>query len=231
MSYDLLKTSKALGDETRLSIYRYLERPQKDAVSVQQISKYFRLHPNAIRQHLGKLEDAGLVSSEPNRLLGSGRPQRVYRLKGPIHSTELLPRDYKLLSEMLLEFLTTHKISAAEMKTFGKRWGEKRVKAEMKKGRTTHSFQEVARIMVNQFSGWGFEPKLVSVSEERIDIRLQNCIFREVVDFHPDLVCALLHGVLEGMLAPFMGHQRTELENGIAHGKESCEVLVSLKAP
>ena len=229
MAYDLLKTSKALGDETRLSIYRYLGQSQTSPPSVQRMAKHFKLHPSAIRQHLGKLEEAGLVTSESERQIGLGRPQRVYKPKGPIRGMEFLPRNYKLLSEMLLEFITSSKVSTEEIKAFGRQWGENRVK-DQKKDSTPRSFQEISRIMANQFSDWGFEPKLVSVSEQQIDIRLQNCVFREVVDFHPDIVCPLLHGVLEGMLAPFIGHRNTTLENGIAHGKETCEVLVSLKS-
>lgn len=231
MTYNLLKTSKALGDETRLSIYHYLEQPRKEPVSVRHLTEHFKLHPNAIRQHLSKLEEAGLVYSESLKQAGSGRPQRVYRVKGPIHGTELLPRDYKLLCEMLLEFLSTSKVPIEEVKAFGYRWGEKLVKAQMGKGKVQHSSEEIARLLVSRFSGWGFEPKLISLSERQIDIRLQNCIFREVVEFHPDLVCPLLHGVLEGMLSPFIGRRPTALGDGIAHGKESCEVLVSLKAP
>lgn len=231
MVYTILKTSKALGDETRLSIYRYLEPPRKEPASVRHLAKHFKLHPNAIRQHLAKLEEAGLVYSESLKLAGSGRPQRIYRVKGPIYGTELLPRDYKLLCEMLLEFLATSRISIGEIKAFGHRWGERLAKDRMAKEGLRRSPEEIAKALVSQFSGLGFEPTLVSLSERKIDIRLQNCIFREVVEFYPDLVCALLHGALEGMLSPFTGRQPTLFENGIAHGKESCEVLVLLKTP
>jgi predicted ArsR family transcriptional regulator len=231
MTYSLLKTSKALGDETRLSIYHYLERPHKENVSVRHLARHFKLHPNAIRQHLTKLEEAGLVSSESLKPTSSGRPQRVYKLKGPVHGAELLPRDYKLLCEMLLELMVTSKIPIQEIKSFGRKWGERLVKTRLGKDREPFSPDEIARLLVGQFSGWGFEPKLAGLSDRRIDIRLQNCIFREVVEFHPDLVCPLLHGVLEGMLSPLIGHPNTTLQNGIAHGEQSCQVLVSLKPP
>jgi len=231
MAYTLLKTSKALGDETRLSLYRYLEQPHKEPASVRHLANHFKLHPNAIRQHLAKLEEAGLVCSESLKRSGSGRPQRVYEVKGPIFGTELLPRNYKLLCEMLLEFLATSRVSIGEIKEFGHRWGERLARARMAKEGLRHSPEEIAKALMSQFSGLGFEPALVSLSEQKIDIRLQNCVFREVVEFHPDLVCALLHGVLEGMLSPFTGRQSTTFKNGIAHGKESCELLVVLKTP
>jgi len=228
MSYDLLKTSKALGDETRLSIYRYLQDKKNVPASVQKLADHFMFHPNAIRQHLAKLEEAGLVFSEPVRVIGSGRPQRVYRSKGPLQGMELLPRDYKMLSEILLEFIGSSRFSIDEVKAFGRRWGEKKIRTEIGKAAISRAPHEIARLLVSQFSGWGFDPQLISTSDRHIDIRLQNCIFREVVEFHPDLVCPLLHGVLEGFLSPFMGQQKTALKNGIAHGQEFCQVLVSL---
>jgi predicted ArsR family transcriptional regulator len=229
MKDDLLKTSKALGDETRLAIYRFLGTGEKGSSSVQQLAAHFKLHPNAVRQHLGKLEEAGLVASETGRPAGFGRPQRMYKLKGPFHDSQLLPRDYRLLSEMLLEFVASKGISAADIKAFGGEWGKRRVKTQLDQSSSPRSSEEIARIMSNLFSGLGFEPALRSVSDQTIDLRLHNCIFREVVEFHPDLVCAMLHGVLEGMLSPFIGHPNTGLENGIAHGRETCTVLVSLK--
>ena len=118
-----------------------------------------------------------------------------------------------------------------EVKQFGYQWGEKLAKAQISSGDAHRTPHEIAQLIVSQFSGWGFEPRLASVSEQHIDIRLQNCVFREVVEFHPDLVCPLLHGVLEGMLSPLTGRQNTALENGIAHGKESCQVMVLLDPP
>jgi predicted ArsR family transcriptional regulator len=230
MSYDLLKTSKALADGTRLALYHYLEKPHQEPVSVQHLAEHFKLHPNAIRQHLAKLEDAGLVYSEASRPSGSGRPHQIYRRKGPLHGLELLPRDYKLLCEMLLEYLSFSKVSMDDIKAFGKRWGEKRVKEWIKEGDHTKSAEEATQLLLKQFSAWGFEPRLIVSSDQRIDIRLQNCIFREVVEFHPELVCPLLHGILEGLLNPFVGEHHSGLENGIAHGEDSCHVLVTLKA-
>jgi predicted ArsR family transcriptional regulator len=226
---DVLKTSKALGDETRLSIYRLLATSHQEPLSVQSLTKHFKLHPNAIRQHLAKLEEAGLACSDTSRTHHSGRPQKVWRIKGPLRGTEFLPRDYRLLCEMLLELLSQSKISIEEVKGFGKQWGQKLVMERMGPHALEVNTGEVAQILMEQFRSWGFEPKLATVSDQNLDIRLHNCIFREVVDFHPELVCPLLHGVLEGLLSPFVGESPSALENGIAHGESSCRILVTLK--
>ena len=229
MSFDLLKTSKALGDETRLAVYHYLGRSSNRPVGVQHLAEEFKLHPNAIRQHLSKLEEAGLVFSEPLRSEGSGRPKRLYRVKGALLEAAILPRDYKLLSEILLDFLSATHCSSEQVKAFGRSWGQKWISRQGVGKSPSLSTGKIEELIAAQFSSWGFDPQVVSSSEMQIDIRLNNCIFKEVVAFHPEIVCPLLHGILEGMLTPWIGEHHSALENGIAHGENSCRVFVTLK--
>ena len=91
------------------------------------------------------------------------------------------------------------------------------------------SAARVARFVADQFSAWGFEPQVIGAEGQQIDIRLHNCIFKEVVEFNPEIVCPLLHGVLEGLLTPFVGSHTSTLQNGIAHGEAFCSVNVQLK--
>ena len=228
MQGNLLKTSKALADETRFAIIQYLERKRR-AVSIKELAQRFHLHPSAIRQHLSKLSEAQLVSSVAMKTGGSGRPQRVYRKSRPVVGLELLPRDYRLLCEMLLGLLAVKGVSLEEIKAFGRRWGEGMAKKLSAGKSLERSAVKVARFVADQFSAWGFEPQIIGATGQQIDIRLHNCIFKEVVEFNPEIVCPLLHGVLEGLLTPFMGPHTSSLQNGIAHGAEFCSVNVQLK--
>jgi len=230
MQGNLLKTSKALADETRFAIIQYLGRKQH-AVSIKELAQRFRLHPSAIRQHLTKLSEAQLVSSVAMKTGSSGRPQRVYRKARPVVGLELLPRDYRLLCEMLLGLLAIKKVSIEEIKAFGRQWGEGLAK-KLSGGHTIErSAETVARFLADQFGAWGFEPRIQGASGQQVKIQLHNCIFREVVEFNPEIVCPLLHGVLEGLLSPFVGPHASSLQNGIVHGEDSCLVNVQLKPP
>jgi len=222
----VLKTSKALADETRFAIFQYLDQ---GAFSVQDLARRFRLHPSAIRQHLAKLAEARLVASEAMRSAGSGRPKRLYRKARPVAGLELLPRDYRLLSEMLLGLLTVKKVSTDEIKAFGRQWGEGLAKRLSGGQPIERSAETVARFLADQFEAWGFEPRIQGAAGRQVKIQLHNCIFKEVVEFKPEIVCPLLHGVLEGLLTPFVGPHGSSLEDGIAHGKDSCLVHVQLK--
>ena len=58
-----LEVHKALADDTRYRLYRYL-RLSGRAVSVRELAARLSLHPNTIRPHLRRLEEAGLVASD-----------------------------------------------------------------------------------------------------------------------------------------------------------------------
>src|SRR5207244_4264310 len=52
---------KALADDTRFRLYRYVPLVARP-VSVTEMSARLALHPNTIRPHLRRLEEAGLVT-------------------------------------------------------------------------------------------------------------------------------------------------------------------------
>ena len=73
-----IEVHKALADDTRYRLYRYL-RLSGRPVSVRELSTRLSLHPNTLRPHLRRLEDVGLVASETQRGSASvGRPQTMY---------------------------------------------------------------------------------------------------------------------------------------------------------
>ena len=56
----LQQQARALGDPTRHRIFRYIADSDRPA-DVTEMTAHFGLNHNAIRQHLAKLVDAGLV--------------------------------------------------------------------------------------------------------------------------------------------------------------------------
>src|SRR5438132_961495 len=92
-----LEIHKALADDTRFRLYRYLGLSGRP-VSVRELAQRLSLHPNTLRPHLRRLEEAGLVTRELRRGSTVGRPQTLY-------SAAAAPaeegRDYRLLAEIL----------------------------------------------------------------------------------------------------------------------------------
>ena len=92
-----LEIHKALADDTRYRLYRYIGLAGRP-VSVREMSRRLSLHPNTLRPHLRRLEEAGLVASETRRAATVGRPQTMYTALEVEAAEE---RDYRLLAEML----------------------------------------------------------------------------------------------------------------------------------
>ena len=98
-----IEVHKALADDTRYRLHRYL-RLSGRPVSVRELAVRLSLHPNTVRPHLRRLEDAGLVASEVQRGSTSvGRPQTVFTA---VDREGREGRDYRLLADILAGLLT-----------------------------------------------------------------------------------------------------------------------------
>ena len=61
---DALNALAALGQETRLDVFRLLVKAGKDGMTAGAISEALDVRPNTLSTHLGALSRSGLVSSE-----------------------------------------------------------------------------------------------------------------------------------------------------------------------
>ena len=96
--------ARRLGDPTRHEVFRYLadaERP----VDVAELTEHLGLHHNAIRQHLAKLVEAGLVSEATAPRVGRGRPRLVYTVDPSAESRWGVTGPYERLTLMLTEII------------------------------------------------------------------------------------------------------------------------------
>ena len=87
----------ALGDLTRHGIFRHIA----------ELTDRFGVNHNAIRQHVAKLVDAGLVIEDHAQSAGRGRPRLVYRLDPTVESRWGVVGPYERLSVLLAEVLRT----------------------------------------------------------------------------------------------------------------------------
>ena len=76
---DLLAVLKALGDETRYSMYEELSGSTR-GLTAAELADRLGLHANTVRLHLDRLREANLVTVEPVHRGNVGRPQHVYSL-------------------------------------------------------------------------------------------------------------------------------------------------------
>jgi len=181
--------ARALGDPTRHRIFRYLA-DANGPVDVAELTVHFSLNHNAIRQHLAKLVDAGLVLETKAQATGPGRPRLVYDVDPTADSRWGVTGPYERLSLLLAEIVRT---------------GDSPVEVGRRAGRqhriSVPPAADAVSGIVDAMARAGFEPETRDRGDH-VDIVLGSCPFQSTALADPDTVCALhlglAHGLAEG---------------------------------
>ena len=189
-----IEIHKALADDTRFRLYRYLRLVDRP-VAVREMARRLSLHENTLRPHLRRLEEAGLVAHQVRKSASVGRPQTLYRAVQPSGDEG---RDFRLLAEMLAGLL--HSRREIERATgLAREWGGYLVaQGGPKPGVRLPARQNLARLQ-DAMARAGFEPRFRRAGTS-VEVSLRHCPFRELADDHRELVCSLHRGLVEGML-------------------------------
>lgn len=190
-----IEIHKALADATRYRLYRYL-RLSGRPVSVRELATRLSLHPNTLRPHLRRLEEAGLVASEVHRGATVGRPQVLFVA---LDREGREGRDYRLLGEILASLLTNAR-QRERAETIAREWGAYLVgRSVPRPGARGPSGPNLA-VLQEALAEAGFDPRFRRRSAKTVEISLRDCPFRDLLEEHRELVCAVHKGLLEGML-------------------------------
>lgn len=182
----LQQEARALGDPTRHAIFQHLAGAS-GPVDVAALTQLLGVHHNAIRQHLAKLVDVGLVTESPAASGGRGRPRLVYEVGPGVESRWGVPGPYERLSLLLAEMVRTGQSAIDVGRAAGRR-------AAVSPGAAGDSVDLLATAMTRQ----GFEPE-VRRRRGGTEIVLQVCPFASTALVDPDTVCALHLGMAEGV--------------------------------
>lgn len=194
----VFETARALGEGTRFRIFRRLCRSAPHPVSVRDLTEAFDLHPNAIRQHLARLEQAGLVSSSPRREGGAGRPRRVY-LATPealrVGATRGSPGVVLAMLEDALQALPADRETLVE---FGRAWGSAwAMRRRSENGRARGRLAR-AELLATELAIWGWEPTTDRRNGSLL-VATGRCLFRGESPGGNGRCCALEEGFLSGL--------------------------------
>jgi predicted ArsR family transcriptional regulator len=219
-----------LADSTRYRIYRSIVERPRDEVTVADIAELFGLHPNVARMHLGKLEAAGLLDTSLRKSSGGGRPAKLYRLSDKVSTIALPPRRYDLLAGLALEALTqTAELDAVVRvcRETGRRRGTQILIAsgDLAAGQR----DTIAETIIELADEAGMVPGTIW-DGDALTIEIRNCVFKELSTPNPDLVCAMHHAYLEGVIEALSGDHATPVIDStcaISHGDASCRVKIS----
>jgi predicted ArsR family transcriptional regulator len=190
-----LEVHKALADDTRFRLYRYIGLAARP-VSVREMSRRLSLHPNTLRPHLRRLEEAGLVSREIRKTASVGRPQTLYSV---LELSGDEGRDYRLLAEMLCG-LVRGKRQLEQAHELARQWGAYLVAQGAPKPGIRLPARRNLALLQESMSKAGFDPRFRRLTGSAVEVALRDCPFRDLADDHRELVCTLHQGLVEGML-------------------------------
>jgi predicted ArsR family transcriptional regulator len=151
------------------------------------MTAHFRLNHNAIRQHLAKLVEAGLVVETTAAARGRGRPRLKYCVDPAADGRWGVTSPYERLSVLLTEMIHS---------------GETPVEAGARAGRhhqvagspAERALEGITAAMARE----GFDPE-VRHRRDRTEIVLRNCPFESAALADPDTVCSLHLGIARGL--------------------------------
>jgi predicted ArsR family transcriptional regulator len=183
----------ALASPTRRRLLELL-KSEPTARDVHDLGAAVGLHPSTVRFHLETMRRAGLVVRQTHRHDGRGRPRTVYAAVQPQHGRG----QYEGLAALLAAGLAdTADERSARAEQIGEQWAGQLMGVPTLDGAAD---EEVAVHVSGLFERLGFAPEL-RTSEAGRQIALHACPFRPVARDHPEVVCAVHLGLLQGTLA------------------------------
>lgn len=188
---DLFKT---LGDNTRYAIYLELARSHRPLTTAE-IADTIGLHPNTVRPHLDRMRDVGLVAVKAGGRGEIGRPQHRYSLAADAPSLGLEPPVMPLLAGMVLSLAQRLGADPNDAFAVGRAEGERRSMPFRQAPSSLEAF-------VSDLDDLGFDP-IVCDPDDSTDtavVAFATCPFGELASEHPDLVCSLHHGMIDGFI-------------------------------
>jgi predicted ArsR family transcriptional regulator len=187
---DRQRQARALGDPTRFAIFcEILDSPAPVRVDV--LTEHFGLNHNAIRQHLAKLVEAGLVEGTVMPRQGPGRPALHYRPRPEALAAWSSESPYQQLALMLLDVArgtaTPFEAGAAAGRAIAAGEGD----------------EPLARLN-EEMARRGFRPRVTS-GDDGVVFVMQRCPYEAAAAADPDIVCTIHRGLAAGMLEALGG--------------------------
>src|SRR3954447_9299076 len=172
----------AVADPVRLRLVRHLAEHGSGTLS--ELAEAAGVHLNTIRVHVAALEEAGVLESEQKAASGPGRPAAEYRL---VDGWGLSSTDFLELAGLLAAALVRNAPDAEALRATGADWGRYLV------GRPGQ--RDIAAEVPRALERLGFH----AVVDGEL-LRISGCPCAVVSPDHPEVVCALATGLVEGIL-------------------------------
>lgn len=186
-----------------------------DGLGVQEMAEAVGLHHNAVRQHLQRLSQAGVVSVVREAPRGRGRPRLRYRLVD-VEAPRIAA--HQELVRLLVTYLVRTGATPEDVEAFGREQGG------------FFATEGGATALVEGFSRLGFAPREAGTSADpargRLEMRLGHCPFRDAV-MAPggEVICRLHRGLADGMARRAAPEGRLTELDAIDPARAGCRLV------
>jgi predicted ArsR family transcriptional regulator len=204
---------RALGDRTRYTIYSEVASSPVP-LSTSDLAEVLHLHPNTVRPHLERLREVGLLEVASERNGNVGRPQHRYMRSDCAPSLGLEPPAYPVLADLLAQLAADLGPCDDDVAEVGREWGRHEAEgmadpeAELGEGGaapragaagTAAAESRCVAALVAELAELGFDPS-TSCADASTTVSFTRCPYRELAEAHPELVCCLHRGIVEGIV-------------------------------
>jgi predicted ArsR family transcriptional regulator len=204
---------KALGDNTRYAIYLELAR-SPIPLSTADIGDVLGLHVNTVRPHLERMREVGLLDVASSSRGEVGRPQNRYSLAADAPSLGLEPSPMPTLARTLLAAAHSAGLTPDEMADAGRDQGRNQ-------GGQWPEDTLALDALIGEQARLGFDPEVVDLDGGAV-MAFANCPFRSLAEQHPDLICSLHCGMVEGLIGELGGAEVTHFHSLV--DRTPCQV-------
>jgi predicted ArsR family transcriptional regulator len=186
-----LELLKALGDNTRYAIYLELARSAVPLTTAE-IAETLDLHVNTVRPHLERMREVGLLDQATDARGSVGRPQHRYFLAADAPSLGFEPPAFPVLARMLLQMAAVAELDPVDAVEAGRDQGAAAA--------SRHDAGDGCVVALTaELTALGFDPAVV-VDPGLATFAFTHCPFGQLAEEHPDLVCSLHRGLVEGFV-------------------------------
>jgi predicted ArsR family transcriptional regulator len=189
-----LEVLKALGDNTRYAIYLELVRSPRP-LSTADIAETLGLHPNTVRPHLERMRELGLLDLKVESRGGVGRPQHRYLLAADAPSLGLEPPAFPLVAGLLARAAAAAGVEGDDAADIARDQG----RADGAARPPADDVPACLDALVAELTRLGFDPA-VATDEEGTTVAFTHCPFGDLAEAHPEIVCHLHRGMVEGFV-------------------------------
>jgi predicted ArsR family transcriptional regulator len=220
---------EALSSKPRMDIIKQLYRKP---LGIQELSEKLKLQPITIRHHIHSLLEAGLLESYEERSGVAGRPKNYYKISKSLPLVSFPERKYLTLSSSLIDALRVN-IGEKEAKELlakiGREMGAEVVKQlERDYAIENWSPEDFQRLFIEKYlEDMGARPEVTERTPSRVTYRLHNCIFYELAQSMPNMMCDVLHNQFHVGVVTTIGKQVKDKQTTcMGHGDGYCEHIV-----